>query len=116
MRFIFHILGILFFLIWITIGAAIVVGLILLFTIKPWQARAGGNAGGVVSSLMGSNMLSGILPKLNPKDLSEGIKSLPKTQQDCLSKELGSKTIDDALAGKLQPTPDLILKAMKCLK
>lgn len=123
MRFIFHLLGILFFLIWITIGAAILAGLVLLFILKPWQAFFPANVGatgsqskGVVGSLMGSAMVSGLLPKFGSKELDEGFKSLSKGQQDCLNQELGAKTVNDALSGKVQPTPDLILKAMKCLK
>lgn len=127
MRFIFHLLGILFFTIWIVIGAALLVGIFLVFQMKPWQAigsMMGGSSGGlgVISGIMGSlgnvGNVADVVKKLqsNGGDAAATFNSLPKTQQDCLTKKLGNKTISDAMAGKLQPSPDLIFKAMECLK
>lgn len=127
MRFIFHLLGILFFTIWIVIGAALLVGLFFVFTMKPWQAiggMIGGGSGGLgaISSMMGNlgniGNVAEVVKKLqsNGGDAAATFNSLPKTQQDCLTKKLGSKTISEAMAGKLQPSPDLIFKAMECLK
>ena len=129
MRFIFHLLGILFFLIWIVIGAALLAGIFLLFSLKPWQALSpmmnnGGGLGnlGAISGLMGNLGNVGKMGELAQKlqnnngDIAATFNSLPKSQQDCLTKKLGSKTISEAVAGKLQPSPDLIFKAMECLK
>lgn len=123
MRFFFHLFGTLFYVIWIVIGVGILVGAFLLISAKPWQAISGLVSGGGLSSLGGLGAITGqtgnigdVVQKMSSgKSISEGFSALPKTQQDCLSKELGGKTITDALAGKLQPTPDLIMKAMKCL-
>lgn len=124
MRFLYHLFGILFFIVWTVIGAAILIGVFLLVSAKPWQAVSGLMSGGGLGSLGGLSGLMGsagnmgdLVQKMSSgKDIKEGFNSLPKTQQDCLNKELGSKTINDALAGKLQPSPDLVFKAMKCLK
>lgn len=129
MRFIFHLLGILFFIIWIVIGAALLAGIFLLFSLKPWQAlgpmmSGGGGLGnlgaisGIVGNLGNMGQMGELVKKLqsNGGDAAATFNSLPKTQQDCLTKKLGSKTISDAMAGKLQPSPDLIFKAMECLK
>ena len=127
MRFIFHLLGILFFIIWIVIGAALLIGLLFVFQAKPWQAigsMMGGNSGGLgaINGIMGNlgnvGNVADVVKKLqsNGGDATATFNSLPKTQQDCLIKKLGSKTISDAMAGKLQPSPDLVFKAMECLK
>lgn len=129
MRFIFHLLGILFFTIWIVIGAALLAGIFLLFSLKPWQAlgpMTGGDLGnlgmgafgGMVGQLGNVGKMGELAQKLqsNGGDVAAVLNSLPKSQQDCLNKKLGAKTISDAMAGKLQPSPDLIFKAMECLK
>jgi hypothetical protein len=123
MRFIFHLLGILFFIIWIVIGAALLIGLLFVFQAKPWQMMGGNSGGfGAISGMMGnlSNVgnVAEVVKKLqsNGGDAAATFNSLPKKQQDCLIKKLGSKNISDAMAGKLQPSPDLIFKAMECLK
>lgn len=124
MRFLFHLFGTLFYVVWTVIGAAILVGVLLLVSAKPWQAISGIVSGSGLSGLGGLSSIMGrtgnigeVVQKMSSgKNISEGFSALPKTQQDCLSKELGGRTINDALAGKLQPTPDLIMKAMKCIK
>ncbi len=126
MRFIFHLLGILFFLIWIVIGAAMLIGLLFLFKAKPWQALGtmiGGGGGlgaisGVMNNLGNVGNVAEVVKKLqsNGGDAVATFNSLPKKQQDCLIQKLGSKNISDAMAGKLQPSPDLVFKAMECLK
>lgn len=127
MRFIFHLLGILFFIIWIVIGVALIIGLFFVFQMKPWQALGpmmGGSSGGLgaISGLVGNlgnvGNVAEVVKKLqsNGGDAAVTFNSLPKTQQDCLFKKLGSKTISEAMTGKLQPSPDLIFKAMECLK
>lgn len=127
MRFIFHLLGILFFVIWIVIGVALLIGLFFVFTMKPWQALGptiGGNSGGLgaISGMMGNlgsiGNVAEVVKKLqsNGGDAAATFNSLPKTQQDCLTKKLGVKTINEIIAGKLQPSPDLAFKAMECLK
>ncbi|MEK7189948.1 MAG: hypothetical protein AAB666_03125 [Patescibacteria group bacterium] len=121
MRFIFHLLGILFFLIWIVIGAAMLIGLLFVFKAKPWQAlgaMTGGNLGAISGMIGNVGNVAEVVKKLqsNGGDATATFNSLPKTQQDCLTKKLGSKTISDAMAGKLQPSPDLVFKAMECLK
>ena len=127
MRFIFHLLGILFFIIWIVIGAALLIGLLFVFQAKPWQALGpmiGGGLGnlGAISGIIGNlgnvGNVADVVKKLqsNGGDATATFNSLPKKQQDCLTQKLGSKTISDAMAGKLQPSPDLVFKAMECLK
>lgn len=124
MRFFFHLFGTLFFIVWTVIGVAILAGVFLLVSAKPWQAVSGlvsgnglGSLGGLSAMVSNAGNLGDLVQKMSQgKDIKEGFNSLPKAQQDCLYKELGSKTVSDALAGKIQPTPDLALKAMKCLK
>ncbi len=123
MRFIFHLLGIIYFAIWIAIGAALLIGIFALVKAQPWQMMGNlGNFNGV-GSLMGAFGSAGnvadVIQKIqsNKGDIVAAFGSLPKSQQDCLRKELGNKLVDDALAGKtIDPTPDLVLKAMKCVR
>jgi len=135
MRFIFHFLGIIYFIIWIVIGAALLAGFFVFVKVKPWEMLKGFNLG-VTSGLTGnvgnlgnlSNVsgafssvgnIAGVVQKLqsNKGDLAGAFNSLPKSEQDCLRKELGDRLVNDALAGKkVEPTPDLVIKAMKCVK
>jgi hypothetical protein len=119
MSFIYHIFGIIFYVIWSIIGALILVGLILIFVFKPWQAVAGGNFNlGAVGSLIGQ--AGGMGDLISQLQSGGGIKdsynNLPKASQDCLRQEVGSQKVDDILAGKISPGSDVILKAAKCIK
>lgn len=122
MRFIFHLLGIIYFLIWILIGAALLVGAFALIKVKPWQMVGGlingGGLGGLSSMVGNVGNVGDLLQKIQTKNgnVPEIYNSLPKEQQACLKKEIGDKTVESALLGKLNLTPDLVLKAMKCVK
>ncbi len=127
MRFFYHLFGALFFIVWTVLGLALIAGIFLLFNTKPWEALSGlmpsgkldvsALGGGLTKTMGQAGDIGDLVQKISSgKDINEEFKSLPKVQQDCLYKELGDKTVNDALAGKLQPTPDLVFKAMKCLK
>lgn len=119
MSFIYHIFGIIFYVIWSIIGALILVGVILIFVFKPWQAVAGGNLNlGSVGSLFGqTGGVSDLIGKLQSGGgIKDSYNNMPKASQDCLRQEVGSQKVDDILAGKISPGPDVILKAAKCLK
>lgn len=126
MRFIYHLFGTLFFIVWTAIGLALIAGVLLLFSAKPWESLSGlmpggkldvSALGGVMKTMGQAGDIGDLVQKMSAgKDVKEEFISLPKEQQDCLYKELGEKTVNDALAGKIQPTPDLIFKGMKCMK
>ncbi|MBI5732098.1 MAG: hypothetical protein HY982_01935 [Candidatus Magasanikbacteria bacterium] len=123
MRFLFHLFGIIYFIIWTAIGVALLAGALLLIKVKPWQLVSGvvgGSNLGAVGSLLGNTgNIADVVKKFQGDSgaAAGAFNSIPKAQQDCLVKELGSKTVNDALAGKkIEPTPDMILKAMKCIK
>ena len=119
MRFIFHVLGIIYFVIWIAIGAVLLYGVLVFSKTQPWQMLNTGNWNGLVSTVNNVGNVADVIQKIqaNKGDASAAFNSLNTVQQDCLKKELGSQTISDVLAGKqIQPTPDLVLKAMKCVK
>ncbi|MCX6779203.1 MAG: hypothetical protein NTU97_03155 [Candidatus Magasanikbacteria bacterium] len=119
MRFIFHLLGIIFFVIWIAIGGVALFGVLTLAKTQPWQMLSSINLGGLTNTVGSVGNIADVVQKIqaNKGDAAAAYNSLSTTQQDCLKKELGSQTITDVLAGKqIQPTPDLILKAMKCVK
>ena len=119
MRFIFHLLGIIYFAIWITIvGALLCLGLFLLKA-QPWQALNGVNLSGLKNTVGSIGNVADVIQKIqtNKGDASAAYNSLTSSQQDCLKKQLGTQTINDVLSGKkIEPTPDLILKAMGCVK
>lgn len=119
MGFIYHIFGIIFYVIWSIIGALILVGIILIFVFKPWQSVAGGLNFGSVGALLGGagggvGELIGQLQSGN--GIKESYNNLPKASQDCLRQEVGNQKVEDILAGKISPGSDVILKAVKCLK
>jgi len=119
MRFIFHLLGIIFFIIWIAIGGVALFGVISLAKSQPWQMLSSINLSGLTNTVSNVGNVADVVQKIqaNKGDAAAAYNSLSTTQQDCLKKELGSKTITDILAGvKIDPTPDLVLKAMKCVK
>ncbi|KKR48333.1 MAG: hypothetical protein UT86_C0007G0012 [Candidatus Magasanikbacteria bacterium GW2011_GWC2_40_17] len=120
MRFIFHLLGIVYFVIWIVIGAILLFAMFTFLKVKPWAMLGGTNSLQNISNVFNqAGSVADVIQKIqaNKGDVGVAFNSLSKDQQDCLRKELGDKTVSDALSGvKINPTPDLILKAMKCVK
>lgn len=120
MRFIFHLLGIIYFLIWIVIGSALLIGALAVIKIKPWQMLGQvGNWSQMMGVVNNIGSTADVMQKVqnNRGDVVSVLNSLPKSQQDCLRKEVGEKTVNEVLSGKkFDITPDLIFKAMKCLK
>ncbi len=119
MRFLFHLLGIIYFLIWIVIGAALLVGIFTVAKLKPWTMLGNvGNFGSTLGVLNSTGNIGDVLQKIQSKkgDIPAAFNSLSKDQQTCLKNEFGESTVNQALAGTLNFTPDLLLKAMKCVK
>jgi len=122
MKFLYHLFGIIHFIIWSIIGVALMFGIY-----KVSNSGAGGmmnflagqkNLSGVMSTITNTGNIGELMQKIQSKngDIAGTYNSLTKTQQDCLKKELGNETITQALAGTLNFTPDLVLKASKCIK
>lgn len=118
MSFLYHIFGIIFYIIWSIIGAAILVVMVLLFMFKPWNAMSGGVGLGSLTSMMGQVGGVGDLIKniQNQGGIKESYGNLPKTTQDCLKKQLGEQKLNDLLAGKTQLNSTVMMQAVQCLR
>lgn len=119
MKFLFHLLGIIYFTLWIAIGGVVLFLALTLIKVKPWQLLQSVNLTGVTNSLTSASNVADVIQKIqnNKEGVIAAYNSLNATQQDCLKKQLGSTTVDNVLAGKeVKPTSDMILKALTCVK
>ena len=121
MKFIYHIFGIICYIIWSVIGIAIIIGGYSFYKSQPALVSSlmgTKNLTSVVSSISNAGNIGDLMQKIQSKkgDIAGAYNSLSKDQQTCLKTELGNDTITQALAGTLNFTPDLVLKASKCIK
>lgn len=120
MGFFYHIFGVIYYVVWSVIGILLLVAVFLLVGTKPFdtfsqfkniKANLSGaqsiiNQAGSIGDVV-KNIQAGGIPNLN---------TLPKATQDCLKKEIGEQNLNGIIAGTIKPSPDLIFKAMGCLK
>ena len=108
-KFIFHILGIIFFLIWITIGALL---LVVVAKVNPAQLLS--QASGAAGLLQGLGALPG-LSQLSQAGAKGIYDSLPADKQACVKKAWGEETLAAVLAGQKPLSGDLVSKMIGCL-
>ncbi|HPV70388.1 MAG TPA: hypothetical protein PKY08_00565 [Candidatus Magasanikbacteria bacterium] len=119
MKFIFHVLGTIFFALWIAIGAVVLFLALSLIKVKPWQLLSSVNLSGVTANISSAGNVAEVIQKIqnNKEGVVAAYNSLNTTQQDCLKKQLGETIINNVLSGKeVKPTSDMILKSLICVK
>ncbi|MBI5230340.1 MAG: hypothetical protein HY981_03530 [Candidatus Magasanikbacteria bacterium] len=126
MKFIYHLFGTIFFVVWAGIGLVLLVSGFALAKAKPWQgiapmmsALSSEGFGGKMSGL-GGTQLSGIQEMMQKMGQFGTVKgfydSLKPAEKACLAKQLGEKNLADILANpQYKPTPDVVLKGVQCL-
>jgi len=120
MGFFYHIFGVIYYVIWSAIGLLVLVALFMLVGTKPLDtfSQLKGlkeNISGVQSVVNQAGSIGDLVKNLQTGGIPN-LSSLPKATQDCLKKEIGEKQLADLIAGKVKPSPDLIFKAMPCIK
>jgi hypothetical protein len=117
-KFIFHILGIVFFLIWIAIGGVVLVGILKFNPLRVIGQISGGvapNLGSGASGLLqGLGVLEGF-NKLSANSAKGLYESLPPEKQACVKKAWGEATLAAVLANQTSLSSDLISKVIGCL-
>lgn len=126
MKFIYHLFGTIFFIVWAVIGLVLLVSGFAIVKAKPWQgvapmmsALSAGGFGGMMSGLGGTQLgaMQGVMQKMGQFGTVKGFyDSLKPAEKTCLSKQLGEKNLQDILANpQYKPTPDMVLKGVQCL-
>lgn len=126
MKFIYHLFGTIFFVVWAIIGLVLLVSGFALAKSKPWQGVApmmsvlgAGGFGGMMSGLGGTQLgaMQEIMQKMGQFGTVKGFyDSLKPAEQTCLTKQLGEKNLKEILANpQYKPTPDMVLKGVQCL-
>ncbi len=126
MKFIYHLFGSIFFIIWSLIGLALIMSGFALFQSKPWQniapmmsvLNSGGLNGFVTGG--GATQISAMQDMMKKMGQFGTVKSfydsLNPAEQVCLKKQMGEQNISAILANpQYKPTPDMILKGVQCL-
>lgn len=118
MSFLYHVFGIIFYIIWSVIGAAILAIIVLMLMFKPWNALSGGAGLGSLTGMTGQVSGMGDVLKTiqNQGGVKDSYNNLPKKTQDCLKNQLGEKNLNDLLAGKTSLTPAVVMQAVTCLR
>jgi len=118
-KFIFHILGIIFFLIWIVIGGLV---LVTASKVNLNQILGGLLKGNLVGDLGGgaSGLLQGLgdlpgLSQLGNASAKTLYESLSPDKQACVRKVWGETTLKSVLDGQAALSSDLVSKVIGCL-
>lgn len=128
MKFIYHLFGTIFFIVWTLIGLVLVAGGFAILQNKPWQNvaplmgilnAAQGSGSGLLNGLS-SAQFGGAQTMMNKMSQFGTVKgfydSLKPAEQTCLRKQIGSQALDAILANpQYKPTPDMVLKGVQCL-
>ncbi len=125
MKFIFHLFGTIFFVIWILIGLVLIVGGFTLVKSEPWKGIAPIMSAFGASGIGGLNGLGGaqfgamqeVMKKMSQFGTVKGFyDSLKPAEQDCLKKQLGEKSVQEMIGNpQYKPTPEVALKGIQCL-
>ncbi|MEK9158952.1 MAG: hypothetical protein AAB673_03035 [Patescibacteria group bacterium] len=120
MGFFYHIFGVIYYVIWSVIGLLVLAALFMVVGTKPLDAFSQlkslkANLSGVQSVVNQAGSIGDVVKNIQTGGIPN-LNSLPKATQDCLKKEIGEKNLNGIVAGTIKPTPDLIFKAMGCLK
>jgi len=120
MGFFYHIFGVIYYVVWSVIGILLLVAIFLLVGTKPLEAfsqlkNIKANLSGVQSVVNQAGSIGDVVKNIQTGGIPN-LNSLPKATQDCLKKEIGEQNLNGIIAGTIKPSPDLIFKAMGCLK
>lgn len=126
MKFLYHLLGIIFFSVWALIGLVVIVSGFTIAKAKPWEGIApmmgifgSGGLGGMMSGLGGTQLgaMQDVMKKMSQFGTVKAFyDSLKPSEQDCLKKQLGEKNVQDMISNsQYKPTPEVVLKGVQCL-
>ena len=126
MKFVYHLFGTIFFVVWALIGLVLLVSGFSLVKSKSLQGIApmigafgSGGFGGMMGGLGGTQLggMQDVMKKMGQFGTVKGFyDSLKPAEQTCLSKQLGEKNLQEILGNpQYKPTPDMVLKGVQCL-